>query len=1047
MRSLIRASLKGVFLLALPAMAVAQVDPFFDPPPLPPPSLKTVAVPEPEDLDRFVKDKSAAIALGKAFFWDMQTGGDGLTACATCHFQAGADSRGTNQLNPGLIAGDLSFNAGGPNHKLVPGDYPFHKLANPEDRDSDVIRSHNDVTGSQGVFNTNFVDILLGKAADKSNIVADPLGFQLSSLNVRRVTGRNTPSAINAVFNVRQFWDGRANNRFNGVNPFGDDDPNARVVEVLGGDNPIPVHISLQDASLASQACGPPLSDFEMSGAGRTFSKLGKKMLSLKPLGKQAVHTDDGVLGPLAVAGGKGLNTTYAAMIQAAFHDKWWNSAKKLDGDLNIVPAANSTNQFTVMEANFPLFWGLAIQCYEATLVSDDAPYDRYQEGDEAALTPQQKYGFDMFMGNPLTGTGANCIACHAGAEFTGASYSARLHANSLGGGMEGLVERMIMGDKSEAIYDGGFYNIGVRPTEEDPGIGGTDPFGNPLSRSRRAQLWGQDNVERINLFPPVDADEREAVDGAFKTPSLRNVELTGPYFHNGSYSSLLSVVQFYARGGNFHDHNIDNLDADITRLKDIIGHPDRQFALTAFLAALTDERVRYYKAPFDHPELTVPAGQAGDETATTKGSAAGIAKDKTLTLNATGRNGQPAPIKAFLGVAPLDATIPAPSPVHSNMVFLANETLHISSHKDTQGDLFANGDILFDGGPSRVHDGDVTTGGSLYLNDGNVLFGNATCKKAISTKVGSAVVGYGTPNAWFAKAILPTLAFTAGGSKVTLDEFEERTLAPGSYGALTLKRGSTLSLEDGEYFFTSLWLGGGARLQYDQGGEEEFAGFEPELSLATTEKTIVNVTGDVWMGQGAEITSGDELKSDRCRLNILSDPTIKITRDNLLHCTIMAPSSLVSIGPDAWMRGSVFARNIDVAPGVQFCHHHANLEAEIGKTRKRIIPTEPDPAPEPVVEAVAPMAFSLAQNSPNPFNPTTTIRFALPETRDVQLHVYGVDGRLVKTLAQGPMGAGHHILTWDGTNESGNHIASGVYLYKLVAGNDSDQKKMILLK
>ena len=1040
MRNLIRASLIGLASLSLPAIVAAQALPH--PPALPPPSLKTVPVPEPEDLGRFVKDKSAAIALGKALFWDMQTGGDGIVACASCHFQAGADSRTQNQLNPGLIAGDLNFDVGGPNHALLAGDYPFHKLSNPEDRDSDVIRSHNDVTGSAGVFNTNFVDILLGKAADKNTVSPDPLGFQLSSLNVRRVTGRNTPSAINAVFNVRQFWDGRANNRFNGVNPFGDDDTNARVIEVLAGDNPIPVHISLQDASLASQACGPPLSDFEMSGAGRTFPKLGKKLLSLRPLAKQAVHPDDSMLGPYAKIGGKGLTTTYANLIQAAFHDKWWNSAKKLDGNLNLVTPANTTNQFTVMEANFSLFWGLAVQCYEATLVSDDAPYDRFAEGDATAMNAQQQYGFKMFMGDPLTGTGANCIVCHVGAEFTGASYTARLHDAN-----EGLVERMIMGDKSPALYDGGFYNIGVRPTEEDPGIGGTDPFGNPLSRSRRAQLFGQENVERVTVFPPVDPDERIAVDGAFKTPSLRNTELTGPYFHNGSYSNLLSVVQFYTRGGNFHEHNIDNLDPDVNRLRDVIGHPDRQFALTAFITALTDDRVRYYRAPFDHPELILPAGQSGDDLGTIAGAIAGQAKDKTLTLKATGRAGQTTPLKSFLGVAHVDATIPAPSPVFSNMAFLANETIHIASHKDTQGDMFANGDIDFDGGTSRFHDGDLTTGGNLYLHDGNVIFGNVTSKKSILAGTGSAVVHFAAQNALFAKAILPALSFTAGGAKVTLEEFAAADLLPGTYGDLILKKGSTLSLAEGEYFFTSIWMGGGARLQYEQGGPPDFAGFDPELSLAPTEKTIVNVTGDVWLGQGAEITSGDELKSDHFRLNILSDPTVKITRDNLLHCTIMAPSSLVNIGPDTWMRGSVFARNIDVAPGVQFAHHHANLVAPIGKVRTRIIPTEPDPTPEPVVESTAPMTFTLAQNSPNPFNPTTTIRFALPETRDVQLHVYGVDGRLVRTLASGPMGAGHHILSWDGTDEGGNHIASGVYLYKLIAGNDSDQKKMILLK
>jgi len=67
-------------------------------------SLKTAAVPGPTaaELSNVIRNKSAAIQLGKAFFWEMQFGSDGNTACATCHFNAGADSRSFNQTDPGL---------------------------------------------------------------------------------------------------------------------------------------------------------------------------------------------------------------------------------------------------------------------------------------------------------------------------------------------------------------------------------------------------------------------------------------------------------------------------------------------------------------------------------------------------------------------------------------------------------------------------------------------------------------------------------------------------------------------------------------------------------------------------------------------------------------------------------------------------------------------------------------------------------------------------------------------------------------------------------
>ena len=95
----------------------------------------------------FIKDQRALIQLGKALFWDQQVGSDGQ-ACGTCHFTAGADSRTKNQTSPGLkaVPVDTRFQNGlGPNQVITAGDFPFHKLANPDDRNSRVIRDSNDV--------------------------------------------------------------------------------------------------------------------------------------------------------------------------------------------------------------------------------------------------------------------------------------------------------------------------------------------------------------------------------------------------------------------------------------------------------------------------------------------------------------------------------------------------------------------------------------------------------------------------------------------------------------------------------------------------------------------------------------------------------------------------------------------------------------------------------------------------------------------------------------------------------------------------------------
>jgi hypothetical protein len=89
----------------------------------------------------------------------------------------------------------------------------------------------------------------------------------------------------------------------------------------------------------------------------------------------------------------------------------------------------------------------------------------------------------------------------------------------------------------------------------------------------------------------------------------------------------------------------------------------------------------------------------------------------------------------------------------------------------------------------------------------------------------------------------------------------------------------------------------------------------------------------------------------------------------------------------------------------------------------------------------------SLAQNYPNPFNPQTTIAFTLKDRGQVSLKVYNVNGELVRTLANETRAVGSHQLTWDGRNDSGQPVSSGVYFYKLVSNNFSQTKKMVLLK
>lgn len=93
------------------------------------------------------------------------------------------------------------------------------------------------------------------------------------------------------------------------------------------------------------------------------------------------------------------------------------------------------------------------------------------------------------------------------------------------------------------------------------------------------------------------------------------------------------------------------------------------------------------------------------------------------------------------------------------------------------------------------------------------------------------------------------------------------------------------------------------------------------------------------------------------------------------------------------------------------------------------------------------PTTFALDQNYPNPFNPTTIINFDIPRNSKVNLTIYNVLGQAVKTLVDKELTAGKYQADWDATSDAGNKVASGVYFYKIEAGDFVQTKKMMLLR
>lgn len=93
------------------------------------------------------------------------------------------------------------------------------------------------------------------------------------------------------------------------------------------------------------------------------------------------------------------------------------------------------------------------------------------------------------------------------------------------------------------------------------------------------------------------------------------------------------------------------------------------------------------------------------------------------------------------------------------------------------------------------------------------------------------------------------------------------------------------------------------------------------------------------------------------------------------------------------------------------------------------------------------PVRIVLGRNAPNPFNPTTTIRFSLDRPREMRLSIFDSAGRLVRDLVHGESAAGPHAVTWNGTNQTGHDVGSGVYYYRLDAEETSLTQKMILIR
>jgi hypothetical protein len=134
-------------------------------------------------------------------------------------------------------------------------------------------------------------------------------------------------------------------------------------------------------------------------------------------------------------------------------------------------------------------------------------------------------------------------------------------------------------------------------------------------------------------------------------------------------------------------------------------------------------------------------------------------------------------------------------------------------------------------------------------------------------------------------------------------------------------------------------------------------------------------------------------------------------------------------------------------ATGLAGGDHHYTLAVNHSGEGTLLVPITLTVITDGTGAGAVPELLVLAQNHPNPFNPKTSIRFGLPAAADVLLTVFDVNGRAVRTLVDGDLPAGTRVVEWDGRDDGGKALATGVYFYRLDAGEERIQKKMLLLK
>jgi len=375
------------------------------------------------------------------------------------------------------------------------------------------------------------------------------------------------------------------------------------------------------------------------------------------------------------------------------------------------------------------------------------------------------------------------------------------------------------------------------------------------------------------------------------------------------------------------------------------------------------------------------------------------------------------------------------PAPVTKPFVLLADEDVEINGQVNSDGDIHANNDIFFNEGNKSQHTGNLTAVDDIIIKMKNKIIGTAAGDEVEND---GEITGAITEDANIAAVPLPILPDIAhGDDDIAVEANKTRTLVPGDYGEVKVEKGGKFKLSSGTYNLECLELGEKSVLSIDLS-----SGLPIVINVDERLKFFKKVT--MKLIPSTALTSLITFNIDEDAAD--GDNVVLIGDGSKIFGSFIAPDGTVEIGLKARLKGAVCAENIRVLKGARFVHHSSTAkfpkefeESEVASDQSSVI------------------SYQLEQNYPNPFwsaatsrfagNPSTAISFTLPEAGEVSLAIYNMNGQLVKRLVAGEMYAGYHSIRWDAKDERGAHVASGVYVYMLKAGDFTAQRKLVLMK